>query len=33
MSKVDVKGENAHDIYKWAKNNHGDINYTKMEFS
>ena len=21
-SKYDVKGDNAHEIYKWAKNNH-----------
>ena len=32
MSKVDVKGENAHDIYKWAKNNHGASTIPKWNF-
>ena len=29
---VDVKGENAHDIYKWAKKNHGSSAVPKWNF-
>ena len=28
----DVKGENAHDIYKWAKNNYGKSAVPKWNF-
>ena len=31
-SIVDVKGENAHDIYKWAKKNHGSSAIPKWNF-
>ena len=31
-SKYDVKGDNAHDIYKWAKNNHGNSAVPKWNF-
>ena len=30
--KVDVKGENAHEIYKWAKKNHGKSTIPKWNF-
>tara|TARA_B110001452_G_scaffold233859_1_gene211851 strand:+ start:1242 stop:1754 length:513 start_codon:yes stop_codon:yes gene_type:complete len=30
--KVDVKGENAHAIYKWAKKNHGNSTVPKWNF-
>ena len=30
--KVDVKGKNAHDIYKWAKENHGNSTVPKWNF-
>jgi glutathione peroxidase len=30
--KVDVKGENAHPIYKWAKNNYGNSAIPKWNF-
>ena len=30
--KVVVKGENAHEIYKWAKNNHGKSAVPKWNF-
>ena len=30
--KVDVKGENAHDIYKWAKKNYGQSTVPKWNF-
>ena len=30
--KVDVKGENAHNIYKWAKKNHGSSTVPKWNF-
>ena len=29
---VDVKGDNAHDIYKWAKKNHGNSAIPKWNF-
>ncbi len=29
---VDVKGQNAHDIYKWAKNNYGNSAIPKWNF-
>ena len=32
MSKADVKGENAHEIYKWAKNNYGTATVPKWNF-
>ena len=32
MSKADVKGENAHEIYKWAKNNYGTSSVPKWNF-
>ena len=32
MSKADVKGENAHEIYKWAKNNYGTSTVPKWNF-
>ena len=32
MSKYDVKGKNAHDIYKWAKNNYGNSAIPKWNF-
>ena len=31
-SIYDVKGENAHEIYKWAKNNHGKAAIPKWNF-
>ena len=31
-NKVDVKGENAHQIYKWAKKNHGKSTIPKWNF-
>ena len=30
--KVDVKGDNAHEIYKWAKNNYGTSTVPKWNF-
>ncbi len=30
--KVDVKGDNAHDLYKWAKENHGNSAIPKWNF-
>ena len=30
--KVDVKGKNAHNIYKWAKKNHGNSTVPKWNF-
>ena len=30
--KVDVKGKNAHDLYKWAKENHGKSTIPKWNF-
>ena len=30
--KVDVKGKNAHTIYKWAKENHGNSTIPKWNF-
>ena len=30
--KVDVKGENAHTLYKWAKENHGNSSIPKWNF-
>ena len=30
--KVDVKGENAHDLYKWAKKNYGQSTVPKWNF-
>ena len=32
-SIYDVKGEDAHEIYTWAKKNYGKKIYTQMEFS
>ena len=32
MDKVDVKGENAHEIYKWAKKNYGKSTVPKWNF-
>ena len=32
MDKVNVKGENAHDVYKWAKKNHGSSSVPKWNF-
>ena len=32
MDKVDVKGKDAHDIYKWAKKNHGSSSVPKWNF-
>ena len=32
-SIYEVKGDNSHDIYKWAKKKPRKIGYTKMEFS
>ena len=29
---VDVKGDNAHDIYKWAKKNYGNSAIPKWNF-
>ena len=29
---VDVKGDNAHDLYKWAKDNHGKSAIPKWNF-
>ena len=29
---VDVKGDNAHEIFKWAKNNHGNTAIPKWNF-
>ena len=31
-NKVDVKGKNAHAIYKWAKENHGNSTVPKWNF-
>ena len=31
-SKVDVKGENSHQIYSWAKKNHGNSTVPKWNF-
>ena len=31
-NKVDVKGDNAHNIYKWAKENHGKTTIPKWNF-
>ena len=31
-NKVDVKGENAHLLYKWAKENHGNSTVPKWNF-
>ena len=31
-NKVDVKGENAHSIYKWAKENYGNSTIPKWNF-
>ena len=31
-SKVDVKGENSHQIYKWAKKNYGNSTVPKWNF-
>ena len=31
-SITDVKGENAHEIYQWAKENYGKSASSKMEF-
>ena len=31
-SKVDVKGQNAHPLYVWAKNNHGKSTIPKWNF-
>ena len=33
MNKVDVKGENAHEIYKWAKKNYGKSTVPKWNFN
>ncbi len=30
--KVDVRGDNAHDFYKWAKNNYGKSSVPKWNF-
>jgi glutathione peroxidase len=30
--KIDVKGNNAHEIYKWAKENHGNSTVPKWNF-
>ena len=32
VSKTDVKGENAHEIYKWALKNHGKSTVPKWNF-
>jgi len=32
MDKVDVKGENAHILYKWAKENYGNSTIPKWNF-
>jgi glutathione peroxidase len=32
-TKIDVKGENAHPIYLWAKENYGNAAVPKVEFS
>ena len=32
MDKIIVKGENAHEIYKWAKNNYGTSTVPKWNF-
>ena len=32
VSKTDVKGENAHEIYKWALKNHGKSTIPKWNF-
>ena len=29
---IDVKGENAHEIYKWARDNHGKSAIPKWNF-
>ena len=31
-NKVDVKGDNAHSLYKWAKKNHGNSTVPKWNF-
>jgi len=31
-NKVDVKGDNAHSVYKWAKENHGNSTVPKWNF-
>ena len=31
-TKIDVKGENAHPIYLWAKENHGNSAIPKWNF-
>ena len=31
-NKVDVKGDNAHPLYKWAKENHGNSTVPKWNF-
>jgi glutathione peroxidase len=31
-NKVDVKGDNAHSLYKWAKENHGSSTVPKWNF-
>ena len=31
-NKVDVKGDNAHSLYKWAKENHGNSTVPKWNF-
>ena len=32
MDKVNVKGENAHELYKWAKKNYGSSSVPKWNF-
>ena len=32
MSKIEVKGTNAHEIYKWAKKNYGNSSIPKWNF-
>jgi glutathione peroxidase len=32
MDKVNVKGEGAHDVYKWAKKNYGSSSVPKWNF-
>jgi glutathione peroxidase len=32
MDKIEVKGKNAHTIYKWAKENHGNSTVPKWNF-
>src|SRR6056300_677921 len=31
-TKIDVKGDNAHDLYKWAKKNYGNSTVPKWNF-